>query len=206
MKIVEQSAELLWITPNPEKMIELAGRTCYFSFDKITDDSASIFTKKMYKSGHHSVIEHAIASFRIITNRAISHEIVRHRIASYSERSTRYCNFSDGKFDNEISVIQPIGLNDIQFDSWERLCEDSESVYFYLLKNGCESEVARDVLPNCLSTEIVMTCNFREWIHFIKMRGSMAAHPQVREIARMIRDELKKHSSIFDIEIYGDKK
>ncbi len=85
MKIVEPSVELLWATPNPEKQIEVAGRVCYKSEDKITNDSAGKFAKAMTTSGHHAMIEHAVASFKIITDRGISHEIVRHRIASYAQ-------------------------------------------------------------------------------------------------------------------------
>lgn len=206
MKIVKQSAELLWVTPNPEKQIEIAGRTCYKSEDKITDESASKFVKMLHSKLHDAMIEHAVASFRIITDRGISHEIVRHRVASFAQESTRYCNYSVDKFDGEISVIEPPGLDGNMFFVWEAFCINSENMYKAMLSKGYKPQIARSVLPTCLKTEIVMTCNFREWIHFIKMRGSMAAHPQVREIARMIRDELKKHSSIFDIEIYGDKK
>jgi thymidylate synthase (FAD) len=85
MKIVAPSVELLWITENPEQMIELAGRTCYKSEDKITSESSGKFVKMLTKSGHHAMLEHAVASFRIITDRGISHEIVRHRIASYAQ-------------------------------------------------------------------------------------------------------------------------
>ena len=101
MKIVNPSVELLWMTPEPEKMLEVAGRTCYKSEDKITPESSSKFIKGLIKSGHHAMIEHASASFRIITDRGITHEIVRHRLASYAQESTRYCNYSKDKFGKE---------------------------------------------------------------------------------------------------------
>ena len=107
MNIIQPSATLEWITPNAMQIIEKAGRVCYKSETKISNDSAESFIKNILKRGHESVIEHASASFRIITDRGITHEIVRHRIASFSQESTRYCNYSNAKFNNAISVIEP---------------------------------------------------------------------------------------------------
>jgi len=184
MKIVEPSVKLLWITENPEQAIELAGRTCYKSEDKITKDSAGKFVAMLTKAGHHAMLEHAYASFHITTDRGITHEIVRHRIASYAQESTRYCNYSKDKFGNECSFIQPPKLDNIQIMTWIASCETAESMYFEMIRNGCAPQIARSVLPNCLKTEIVMTANLREFMHFIKLRGSLAAHPQIRPIAK----------------------
>lgn len=85
MRIVAPSAELLWITPNAEQVIEAAGRTCYKSEDRITPTSAARFIRMIIKSGHHSVLEHASASFRFVCDRGVTHEMVRHRLASYSQ-------------------------------------------------------------------------------------------------------------------------
>ncbi len=186
MKIVSPSIKLLWITENPEQMIELAGRTCYKSEDKITPESAGKFVKMLINSGHHAMIEHAVAAFRIITDRGITHEIVRHRLASYAQESTRYCNYSKDKFDNECSFIQPPDLSYDQLSIWRGNCQIAENRYFGLLKIGCTPQIARSVLPNCLKTEIVMTANLREWRHFIKLRGSQAAHPQIRSVAYLV--------------------
>ncbi len=199
MKIVEPSVELLWITENPERQIEMAGRTCYKSEDKITPDSARIFAGKMREHGHHAMIEHAVASFRIITDRGITHEIVRHRIASFAQESTRYCNYSSDKFENQCSFIEPPNLNEEQKKVWEKSCLDAEKSYFSLLSAGCSAQIARSVLPTCLKTELVMTANFREWRHFIALRGTKAAHPQIRPIAGMIKDILVQHApSVFE--------
>ena len=183
MKIVNPSVELLWITEYPELQIEKAGRTCYKSESKITKDSSRKFVAMLRKSGHHAMIEHAVASFRIITDRGITHEIVRHRLASYAQESTRYCNYSKDKFGNECSFIQPPDMTDKQTNNWRLCCELAERGYFQMLEGGCTPQIARSVLPNCLKTEIIMTANLREWRHFIKLRGSQAAHPQIRPIA-----------------------
>ncbi len=199
MKIVTPFAELLWITSEPERQIEKAGRTCYKSENKITENSAGIFSKMMRERGHHAMLEHAAASFRIITDRGISHEIVRHRLASYAQESTRYCNYSLNKFENHCSFIEPPDLTDTQHEIWRNSCEEAEKDYFAMLKAGCHAQIARSVLPTCLKTELVMTANFREWRHFIALRGSKAAHPQIRPIALEIWRVLMNHApGVFD--------
>lgn len=190
MKVVAQGIELLWVTPDPVKAIEIAGRTCYKSEDQITDTSAAEFVQRMVKSGHHAMIEHASASFRIVCDRGITHEIVRHRLASYAQESTRYCNYAGDKFGKECTFIRPSYISGEAEKYWEDACLDAEDRYFLMLKEGCTPQIARSVLPNCLKTEIVMTCNFREWRHFISLRGTKAAHPDIRPIAYMIWKEL----------------
>lgn len=195
MKIVRPSTELLWITPEAEKQIEIAGRTCYKSENKITNESTSTFVTKLRNAKHHAMLEHSAASFRIITDRGISHEIVRHRIASYAQESTRYCNYSKGETDQKsCTFIEPPGLDDKQYALWKNTCLDAESFYFALLKLGQTPQIARAVLPNCLKTEIVMTTNFREWRHFIELRCSKAAHPQIQPIAFTILSKLYKYA------------
>ena len=183
MRIVKPSVELLWCTIDPEVQIEKAGRTCYKSEDKITQGSAGKFVKALRNAGHHAMLEHACASFRIITDRGITHEIVRHRIASYAQESTRYCNYSKDKFCNECSFIQPPDLNYEQTMMWHDACLNAEGHYFAMLDEGCTPQIARSVLPNSLKTEIVMMANLREFRHFIKLRGSKEAHPQIVPIA-----------------------
>ena len=199
MKIVKPSVKLLWITPLPEEQIETAGRTCYKSEDKITTGSAQEFSRKLRKMGHHAMIEHAVASFKIVTDKGITHEIVRHRLASYAQESTRYCNYSSDKFGKECSFIEPPGLDQKQYHWWKNACEHAEDHYFRMLELGCSPQIARSVLPHCLKTEIVMMCNFREWRHFITLRGSKAAHPQIRPIAMAIWWALNQFApSIFE--------
>ena len=166
------------------KQIETAGRTCYKSEDKISADSSAGFVKRIIKSGHHSVIEHISVSVRFICDRGISHEIVRHRLAAYSQESTRYANYSMNKFGNEITVIKPYFWpeDSLEYLEWKKAMENAEQSYLKLLKSGARPEQARSVLPNSLKTEIVMTCNLREWRHVLELRCSKASHPQIREL------------------------
>lgn len=278
MKLIKQSVELLQIKDYNRqeimKHIELCGRTCYKSEDKITNNSYEDFVKMIINRGHLSVLEHApvylrienkpnIAffyeknpysqcrsenyediihvstnyrviienkkendlffldapletnnffynrryTFKIITDRGISHELVRHRVFSFSQESSRYCNYSQNKFNNELTFIQPCWITDehiriantapilISKESnnaytFQRALEDVETIYLGLLANGWKPEQARNVLPNTLKTEIVMTGFYNDWIQFLKMRTSEAAHPQMREIAFMIQNLL----------------
>lgn len=200
MKIVKQSVELVWATNKPEKQIEIAGRTCYKSEDRITDESAGAFVKRIKDSGHHAMLEHAVASFKIITDRGISHEIVRHRIASFAQESTRYCNYSKDKFDNELTFIKPPELKTAyQMSVWNHGCVFAEMGYFELIKSGISPDIARSLLPTCLKTEIIMTANLREWMHFIYLRTSTAAHPQIQTIAKAIQ----KHLVLYAPNIFG---
>lgn len=172
--------------------IERAGRTCYKSEDKITPDSARQFIAMIIKRGHHSVLEHEWVSVRIICDRGVSHEIVRHRLASYSQESTRYCNYSKARFGEEITVIDPRPhLTAEQFGHWEATIAHIERAYFWLIEGGAAPQMARSILPNSLKTELVMTCNLREWRHFFTLRTSDAAHPQLREITRPMLVEFR---------------
>ncbi len=182
MRIVNPSAELLSITPNAEQLIERCGRTCYKSEDLITTDSAEKFIQMIVKRGHHSVLEHATATILFVCDRGVSHELVRHRLVSYSQESTRYCNYGKGKFGHEIAVLQPPGLEGDMLQCWKRTCDMIESEYLHMINGGVSAQIARSILPNCLKTEVATTANLREWRHILKLRTSTAAHPQIREI------------------------
>jgi thymidylate synthase (FAD) len=176
------------------KRIEKAGRTAYKSEDKITDKSAIKFVSMINSRGHYSVIEHENITVRIICDRGISHEIVRHRLASYTQESTRYCNYTKGKFGSEITVIEPCfwQQDNEKYLIWKKIIESIEKAYNELIKLGSTPQEARSILPNSLKTEIVMTMNLREWKHFFTLRTSEAAHPQMTEIAIPLLKEFKK--------------
>lgn len=167
------------------KQLELAGRTAYKSEDKITSDSAKDFVRMILKRGHLSVFEHQSVTARVVCDRGVSHEIVRHRLASYTQESTRYCNYTKGKFGSEITVIEPCFFEKYtaKYKAWEETIKIIEAGYNTLIELGATPQEARSVLPNSLKTEVVMTMNLREWRHFFTLRTSKAAHPQMREVA-----------------------
>lgn len=203
MKIIEPYFEFLDEIDGKKilQKIEKMGRVCYKSEDKITDDSAKIFIASILKNGHESVIEHEKISVRIVCDRGVSHEIVRHRIASYSQESTRYCNYCNEKFGKELTLIKPVfwEFGSEEYNQWYMAMQGIEETYNRLIEMGSKPQEARTVLPNSLKTEIVVTMNLREWRHFFKLRTSIKAHPQMREIAcNMLKAFKERLPIIFD--------
>lgn len=192
MRIGKQKVELL----NPQsyeeltEKIEIAGRVCYQSEPKGDPEK---FIRMIIKRGHESVLEHGSLTFKVRTNRAIANEIVRHRLASYSQESTRYVKYDDIEFIPGEKLKDP---------NLENLLLSAELAYKLLLTTDFKPEEARDILPNATATTLVMTMNFRELRHFLKLRLDKAAHPQIRELAGMILDILKEKYPVFveDIE------
>ncbi len=208
MIITKPEIEILSETSYEEllRKVERAGRVCYKSEGSIKEGSAETFIRGIIKRGHESVVEHGSLTVRIVCDRGVTHEIVRHRIASYSQESTRYCNYSNEKFGSQISCIDlatgfRYDLNDEndrkKYEIWKNAMEASEGYYFQMLEAGAKPEEARSILPNSLKTEIVVTMDLREWRHFIRLRGGHAAHPQIREITKLILEEFSKRYPVF---------
>lgn len=174
--------------------LERCGRVCYKSEDRIVEGSAEKFLANIVKRGHEAVLEHFSFTVKFTLDRGVSHEIVRHRMASYCQESTRYCNYSKDGFGNEITVIEPCFFEkgSPEWTLWKNACEVSERYYFNLLDWNRTPQEARAVLPTSLKTEVVMTANIREWRHFLKLRTSKAAHPQIREVAVPLLHELQR--------------
>jgi thymidylate synthase (FAD) len=191
MKIIKASAEILSHTPDLEKVIEMAGRTCYKSEDKITEDSANGFIERIKNFKHESVLEHGSITVRFVVDRGVSHELVRHRLASFSQESTRYCAYNKDKFGNEITVIEPCfwEKGGKKWQQWLDSCHQAELYYFNLLAEGATAQEARSVLPNSLKTEVIMTANPREWRHVFKVRCHRDAHPQMREVMIPLQED-----------------
>ena len=284
MKLIKPSFEIIEQQPlemGMLKHIELCGRVCYKSEDKIKDDTANIFVNGLIKSGHTSVLEHGTVylyikdktynviplyenykknkyskvnltrfnehytecyittnyrviiennwlddlqyqceltefhekriTVKFICDRGISHEFVRHRVFSFSQESSRYCNYSKDKFGNEITFIEPFWVKDIPVEYYTRYpeslyqserCDSAakflyqleliEETYFELIEEGWKPEQARNILPNSLKTELMMTGFVTDWKHFFELRCSKAAHPQSQELAIPLEQEFKK--------------
>ena len=209
MKIIKAGYEIMTDLDGKAIMerIERCGRVCYKSEDKITNGTAKRFVANIISRGHESVLEHASFSVRFIVDRGVSHELVRHRIASFSQESTRYCNY--GNSDKGCTFIRPFFWNEESdlYYHWKALCEHSETTYLALLARGATPQEARSVLPNSLKTEVIMTCNLREWRHFFKLRCSGAAHPQMREVTiPLLMDVARNIPVVFDdivAEVHG---
>lgn len=210
MILTKPSVVIETATPDAEKVIEMAGRVCYKSEGRATDNSAGPFIERLKASKHESVLEHANFTARFICDRGISHELVRHRLASFSQESTRYCNYGKEQFGRQLTFILPNWMDDgwlgeyasgdvlavmndeehsLPNRSFIRALFNSELHYLGLLDAGWTPQQARSVLPNSLKTEVVMTANMREWRHIFKERTSPKAHPQMVEVMSILKAE-----------------
>ena len=278
MKLIKPSVEIIkqeeYDLNHIFKFIELAGRTCYKSEDKITEDSAKEFVDRMIKSGHGAMLEHGTVyltipnknciknllikkkkknpyskvvltndnvyittnyrviiennwnddleyitaptefharrtTVKFICDRGVSHEFVRHRVFSFAQESTRYCNYSKDKFNNELTFIIPCWIKNLKEGNYYAYCEyhhskndaskrwfdscmSAEFVYINLIEEGWKPQEARTILPNSLKTELIMTGFDSDWQHFFELRCAPNAHPQAKELADMLKDKFNK--------------
>lgn len=213
MRIIKPYAEIMQELDGAAilRHIEICGRVCYKSEDKITPGSAEKFAKMLIERGHEAMIEHYGFSVRFVVDRGVSHEIVRHRLASYAQESTRYCNYGkDGctfvlpcwfgksaaillhhkwEFTDKYCEFTELRAAERR---WFITCLDAEYAYENAMEYyGLSPQEARSILPNSLKTELIMTANLREWRHFLRLRTAKDAHPQMREVAIPLLGELK---------------
>lgn len=207
MKNINQSYKILKMRNGDEilKHLEYCGRICYASHDMTKDGSAEKLLRSLIKWGHESVLEHESITVEFTIDRSITHQLVRHRLASYSEQSTRYCNFSNDKFGKEIQVIHSESIlhNPKALEVTERILKESEKAYLELLSLGIPAEDARDVLPTNLASKIAVTANLREWRTILKLRTHKSAHPKIRKIMLELLKEFKQRLPIVFDDIEG---
>lgn len=121
---------------------------------------------------------------------SISREFIRHRTASFAEQSTRYCNYSKSKFNGELTFIKPYWYDQYK-EEFESSCQYYEDTYMRAIESGLKAQEARELLPLCTKTELVMTAFISDWEHFCSLRTAVAAHPQARELATGVQSEFK---------------
>jgi len=196
MNYDDVEVKLLAITPDSENLLERAGRICYASVEKMGTNEK--WLQSRIKQGHASLIEHASATFHIKASRALTHELVRHRIASYSQRSQRYVK------ETKKDYITPPELSEEANPEIARCFRQAMSAtwdaYRQLLDAGVKPEIARYVLPNACTTEIICTWNFREIRHIIQLRASTPALPEFQVVAEKMKIIMKEHSP----KVFGD--
>lgn len=191
--------------------IERAGRTCYKSDNKeITAETAMEFVRMIMRRGHESVIEHSHLPVRFYDiSRGFTHEMVRHRLCAFSQESTRYVDYAkEGELDLDrfsVHCIAPshrdlgqehqVSLPNIRMPFPMSIADmfcTIENMYRALRKAGWATQDARQVLPIGLRSEIVVSCNFREWRHIFSMRTALAAHWEIRRVMCNLLSELKR--------------
>jgi len=199
MKVIEQSYEILtdisYKAIYELEEIEKIARTCYKSEDKYQDqaESAKKLIRALISKDHEAMLEHSMLTVKFICDRSTSHELVRHRMASFAQESQRYCNYAKDKFGSEITFIRPCYLNDDTrpYAIWRKAMKEAENAYFDLLDIGLMPQEARAVLPNSTKTEVVVSANYREWRHILRLRTAMDAHPQIRLLMRQLLADLQ---------------
>ena len=207
MRLIKSKVEILDNLNGEEIIDKIAkvARTCYKSEDNSTSERDRELVKRLIKSGHEAMIEFADITVKFTCSRAISHELVRHRMASFAQESQRYCDYSKDKFNHEITFIIPSWMTDDYTDVdklWVKAMQEAEHNYFVLRVEGCTPQQAREVLPNSTKTEINMKANLREWRHFLKLRCSTAAHPDMRVLALDLLKQFHDNIPIIFDDIY----
>ena len=200
--------ELMAITPNAEDVIERACRTCYLSFHRYDPPSSTEeLIKKVIRRGHHSVLEHAMATFRIKGgSRVFTHELVRHRLMSPSQESQRYVEYGKTK---QFEFVLPPTVQKTDFAGrFEELAASAYELYQEMVKADVPKEDARYILPNATTSEIVISANFRELRHIFEIRCVERAHWEIREICLEILKIMKKEAPIvfWDFHIDDEKR
>ncbi len=180
--------ELLRYTNEPEKTCAVAGRLCYSSVgieelkEKMTEEKTEDILKRIIKSGHLSVLEHASFTFGVEgVSRALLAQLTRHRIASFSVQSQRYVRFD--KKTPEFVIPPKIAKDENLLTQYNEFLKISQDYYNKFLAAGIPAEDARYVLPNASSTKIVMTMNARELRHFFELRCCNRAQWEIRNMA-----------------------
>lgn len=188
-QMTELNVELIAITPDAEKVIEQAGRTCYLSFDRIGANTQEEFIQRLIKMGHDSPLEHAYATFRIKNcSRAMTHQLVRHRLMAVSQQSQRYVS------EQAFEYVVPDAMPAEYVDDFHADMQMIQTMYTKWRDRGLRKEDARFVLPNACTSEIVVSANFREWRHIFRLRLSPKAQWEIRKACFMILEALTKHA------------
>jgi len=184
-QMTELNVELLAVTPDAERVIEQAGRTCYLSFERVDAQSQNEFIGRLLKMGHESPLEHAYATFRIKNcSRAMTHQLVRHRLMAASQQSQRYVS------EQGFEYVVPEAIPQAHVADFHADMQTIRAMYAKWRERGLRKEDARFVLPNACTSEIVVSANFREWRHIFRMRLSPKAQWEIRKACFLILEAL----------------
>jgi len=188
-QVTELNVELLAVTPDPERVIEQAGRTCYMSSHRIDAHSQEAFIERLLKMGHDSPLEHAYATFRIKNcSRAMTHQLVRHRLMAVSQQSQRYVS------EQAFEYVVPEAMPEAYVADFHTDMQTIQVMYTKWCDRGLRKEDARFVLPNACTSEIVVSANFREWRHIFRLRLSTKAQWEIRKACYLILDKLSNEA------------
>lgn len=209
VKIVKNSFEILSDTDGDKalKHIELCARNCYKSEGSISEDvsSAKRMIGKLIELGHTAMLEHYSITVRLNCSVGCYKELTRHRMASYAIESTRWCSYDKDKFGKEIKVILPNNIDESSelYDIWLKAMEDSERYYFEMAKKGGKPDQIRSVLPHSTCGSTIITANIRSWRNIFELRCAKDAHPEIRELMKLVLKEFHKIYPVFFDDLYN---
>lgn len=208
VKIIEPSVEIV-SEINSDKMlkqIEKCARNCYKSENNITEDTTSAVKMigKLIEIGHTAMIEFADVIVNLHCDVGVYKDLTRHRHCSFAIESTRYCNYSKGKFGNEISVIKPCNMDENSgiYHTWLKAMNDMERAYMQMAEIGATPDQLRMILPHSTAASVMMKANVREWRHIFNLRCAKAAHPSVRQIMLMTLNEFHNKIPVLFDDLY----
>lgn len=171
------------------RKIEWCGRISHRSEETQTQDSWDRFIRAVVLGhGDWSIVEHASVSVDMLVDRGITHEVVRHRLFAFTQESTRFVNY-EKKI--PASFIAPEFKNEAAKESWDNSIKTAEMAYRDMIAGGATPQIARSVFPNALASRIIITGNLRNWRHFLLMRTTKEAHPQMRQVTIPLLAEFK---------------
>ncbi len=216
VKVIKQYVEIVGPIDSGDtilKKLEMVGRTCYRSEEKITPESSIGFIQKILKMRHLSIIEHYSISLRLVTNKAITHQLVRHRISSYAQESQRFVDYNKKgmtfilpvdyyMFETFIRTGVTTKAEPSSLFRWLNNIARSEDDYKAMREDGSSPQLARSVLSNSVKTEIVVTMNLRSWIHFLEERCGGGADPQIIDLAKQCLVLLNAHVPVIFDDLY----
>lgn len=219
MRLIKPKVEILDRIDSDQVICDIArvARTCYKSEDRINREADRKLVKRLIESKHEAMLEFVDVTVKFTTSIGITREIIRHRMASFANESTRYCNYSKDKFDNELTFIIPtwVSLEEGKYNVdnldkiknkadflWAKMMLDSELTYLDLTILGRKAEQAREVLPMSTKSELCMKANLREWRHFFKLRCHSTAHPDIRVLTLDLLKQMHEQIPIIFDDLY----
>lgn len=208
VKIIEPNVEILSNINGNEilKHLELCARNCYKSESNITEDTTSAIKmiNKLIELDHTAMLEHFNITIKLLCDVGTYKDLTRHRHCSFAIESTRYCNYSKGKFGNEISVIKPCNMDENSgiYHTWLKAMNDMERAYMQMAEIGATPDQLRMILPHSTAASVILTANIREFRHIFNLRCAKAAHPSVRQIMLMTLNEFHNKIPVLFDDLY----
>lgn len=212
VRIVEPSVEIISDIDGTKilKHLEKCARNCYRSEGLISEDDSSArkMIQKLLELEHTAMIEHYSLTFRLVCDVGVYKDLTRHRHCSWAIESTRYCNYSKNKFDNNINIIKPVNIKERtpEYDEWYQAMLDMEKHYMKMAELGCKPDQLRMLLPHSTAASVFCTCNIRELRHIFNLRCAPAAHPSVRQVILLLLDKIHKEIPVLFDDIFDKYK